>query len=168
MIKIRLLHEEDANAVIMLVKQVIKTCQTVIVTLEEFQPTQDEERSYIRSYAERPGSLALGAFLDKKLIGCLFLEREKRQRRSHTGALGLSVHPSYWNMGVGTALIQEMILQAHKERILSRIELSVMENNIYAERLFRNAGFYVEGRRQGSIRIDDVDFDEIMMVLMLV
>jgi ribosomal protein S18 acetylase RimI-like enzyme len=68
-------------------------------------------------------------------------------------------------MGIGTALINEMISQVRTNGVLSRIELSVLTNNTYAERLFRNAGFEAEGRRQGSIRINNVDFDEIMMVL---
>ena len=166
-IEIHHLAVDDAAAVLALVRKVLATADTVPTGAEEFTVTEEQEREFIQRHATTVGSLALGAFDGESLVGCLFLERNRRRRMSHCGEFGMSVDPDCWNRRIGSALVAAMVEQVKKDGVLSRVQLSVLANNPYAERIYQKHGFLVEGRRKQAVCIDGEMVDEIVMGLVL-
>jgi putative acetyltransferase len=81
---------------------------------------------------------------DGNVIGLLGLE-VGHGRRSHTGYIGMMVHPSFHNQGIGSALMQAAIDLAECWLNLSRIELTVYTDNPAAVHLYEKFGFQIEG-----------------------
>jgi ribosomal protein S18 acetylase RimI-like enzyme len=72
---------------------------------------------------------------------------------AHIGSLGIGVLSPYRGHGIGEALIK-IALQKAKEKGLTRIELTVRENNKAAIALYKKLGFLVEGIHKNSVFID--------------
>ena len=84
----------------------------------------------------------------------------------HVGILGILVHPSYRNVGVGQSLIEEACAEA-KQRGKKKIILSVFHTNPRAIALYEKVGFEIVGRRKCEFFVNDVYVDEVLMEKML-
>lgn len=88
------------------------------------------------------------------------------EARSHVGALGIALMPSFRHQGVGARLMKTTLACA-RERGLSRIELNVRADNVNARKLYERFGFVEEGMYHGFFRIDEQYFDAFGMALCL-
>ena len=84
------------------------------------------------------------AMQEQRVVGWCDVLPQMGQMRSHAGVLGMGVAANARGQGVGKALIQAAIAQAHA-RGLSRIELTVHSENHVAQGLYRSVGFVQEG-----------------------
>jgi ribosomal-protein-alanine N-acetyltransferase len=76
----------------------------------------------------------------------------------------LAVDPSYRRQGIGHSLLQAVIDEAKKRR-LSRVTLEVRKSNEAAQRLYRSAGFVIQGVRRGYYSDDGEDALAMALVL---
>ena len=97
-----------------------------------------------RRYDGNPNAVRLGAVIEGKAIGLIFLTREEN-RRSHAGTLGMMVHDAYAGRGAGTALMSAVIELADNWLNLKRLELGVYADNARAIALYERFGFEREG-----------------------
>ena len=97
--------------------------------------------------AEQPDGMHwLVACVDEEVVGSLSVAAGSRsQRRRHAGELGMAVHDDWAGRGVGAALLGAAIDLADRWLNLTRLELTVYADNEPAVRLYRRAGFRVEG-----------------------
>jgi ribosomal protein S18 acetylase RimI-like enzyme len=78
------------------------------------------------------------------------------ESRSHIGVLGMGLLPDARHQGAGRRLLEAALARC-RERGLSRVELSVRDDNHIAKRLYEKLGFETEGlRRRASIIGADV------------
>jgi RimJ/RimL family protein N-acetyltransferase len=90
---------------------------------------------------------------DGKVVGHLHIFRFV-SRMSHVGELIIYIHQNFLNVGLGSAMMREGIRVA-KARRLRRIQLSVIEGNEEAVRLYEKLGFQLEGMRYESYLGED-------------
>lgn len=100
------------------------------------------------------GSVILVAEIERRLVGHAgLLANPRTPRRAHASEIGLAVHPEWQRQGVGTTLIAALVDLADNWLNLSRLELTVFEDNVAARGLYENFGFEVEGtHRQYAFR----------------
>ena len=98
--------------------------------------------------AERPDDQSwLVACVDGRVVGSLGLAVVTRSpRRRHVGELGMAVHDEWHAQGVGSALMDAALNLADRWLNLTRLELTVFTDNVPAIRLYKRAGFEIEGR----------------------
>ncbi len=77
--------------------------------------------------------------------GYLKINLSTKPRARHVASLGMAVHPSAHGKGVGTALIRAAVDQADNWLNLVRLELEVYADNANAIKLYKKAGFEIEG-----------------------
>jgi len=106
------------------------------------------------------------AISDDKVIGWCDITSLHRPVFKHVGSLGIGVISVYRGQGVGEALMCTALAKA-KEIGLSRIELSVRENNKRAIALYKKFGFEVEGLHRNAVCIDGQYENHISMALLL-
>ncbi|MGF2615814.1 GNAT family N-acetyltransferase [Rossellomorea vietnamensis] len=85
-----------------------------------------------------------------KVIGFAGLHQGKG-RRSHTGTLFVMIHEQYHGKGAGSSLIKKLLEMADKWLMLERVELTVLDNNLQAKKLYERLGFVDEGFSRGTI-----------------
>lgn len=163
----RELTEDDAAAVLSLVRSVLEVAVTTITSREEFVIEEEQERALLRSFQQSECNLALGAFQHDRLVGVLFMEQLPRRRNRHRASLGMSVDPLMWSRGIGSRLLQTLLGMPDALNCFEQLEASVLSNNPVSQRILRAAGFQHIGTIPNAIQLDGISVDESFFVLNL-
>ena len=138
------------------------------VNSEAFGSTFETENAQTSSwFSDRLGTTTvLGAFSDTKLVAMAGFAIQQGQKRAHKGLLwGMYVLPGARGTGVGRRLI-EAVLDLARQRV-ELIQLTVVQDNEQARRLYANLGFLDYGLEKHSLKQDGRYYDEELMVLEL-
>jgi RimJ/RimL family protein N-acetyltransferase len=101
-----------------------------------------------------------------RIVGVSSLKFYSEEAFGHKADLGLTVHDSYQNQGIGTALLTHMITLA-KKRNLTKVCLTVHTENVRAVHLYKKAGFEIEGVLKKEMHYKNRFTDEYRMALFL-
>ena len=116
-------------------------------------PPLDETTKFVVASIEQknPHFVVLS---DSKVVGwCDVMRNTKRLVYSHCGTLGIGLLPEFRGQGIGRPLMQTTIDAAWQCGI-TRIELTVREQNANAIALYKSLGFAIEGLHRKAVRID--------------
>jgi ribosomal protein S18 acetylase RimI-like enzyme len=88
------------------------------------------------------------------ILGVILAQALIPRALSHVlGELTMAVHPDNQRLGIGRALLQELIaMVTSRHPHILRVELLTRESNDRARALYRACGFREEGRLEGRIR----------------
>lgn len=95
-----------------------------------------------------PSKVELVGLCDQHIAGHLGLLLNTNPRRKHSASFGIAVHPDYQGLGVGKALMDEMINLCDNWLNIIRLELKVNIDNAIAIKLYKKCGFEEEGVSQ--------------------
>lgn len=132
---------EDAAALLKLLKELQKESTTFTADEHLADLSVIEEQAQLRVIISSPRNHLMVADYDGVLIGVASIFAV--QADSDTGEIGVAVLEDYWNSGLGSALMEEMLHWAKTASTLNQIVLTVQLDNTYAKRLYRNLGFKV-------------------------
>jgi ribosomal protein S18 acetylase RimI-like enzyme len=68
--------------------------------------------------------------------------------------INVELLPEYRAQGVGSALLRGLLAEAKTSRL--PVRLSVREDNLAAQRLYRRLGFHIEGHRNGYLAMGNM------------
>jgi RimJ/RimL family protein N-acetyltransferase len=131
---------------------------------EAFGSTFETENAQPSSwFFDRLGtSTVLGAFHDTKLVAIAGFAIQQGQKRAHKGLLwGMYVRPGARGTGVGRRLI-EAVLELARRRV-ELIQLTVVQDNAQARRLYASLGFQDYGLEKNALKHDGRYYDEVLM-----
>lgn len=97
--------------------------------------------------------------LDEPLTGFIGAQRRQGRRNRHVLNLVIAIRQSHVGRGSGRALLDAVERYARRHGV-SRLELTVMVDNVRAIRLYERAGFEREGIRRQAVRLADGWRDE--------
>lgn len=136
---------EDAEETIAIVQKIIGESDYLMLEPGEFCPSLGEQRQLLERCARSDTHLFLIAEVDGEVAGILHFQPGKRKRNAHAGEFGMSVRKKYWGMSIGRRLLQGLLQWARRTGKIRKINLRVRVDNERAIRLYRSAGFKVEG-----------------------
>ena len=99
----------------------------------------------------------------KRVVGVATLSVNKSNRVRHSGSIGIMVGKEYHGMGIGRALMTNLIDIADNWLMLVRIELGVFTDNEKAINLYKSLGFEIEGTKKSAIIRNGKYDDEYIM-----
>lgn len=106
------------------------------------------------------------AVCDGCVIGWCDISSLDRPVFAHVGSLGIGILAAYRGQGIGKKLMQAAIQQA-EQKGLTRIELTVREQNKPAIALYKKLGFEKEGVHKNAVCIEGKYENHIFMALLL-
>jgi ribosomal protein S18 acetylase RimI-like enzyme len=127
-------------------------------------PTRVYRSRFRRPWTDQEAQLV--AVDGDRVVGHLFIQRERHPVTRHVATLGISVAPDRRGQGLGAALLDEAIRWATSVGV-EKIVLSVYPTNTAAISLYRRFGFVDEGRLARQSRRSTGYVDEILMGLWL-
>jgi ribosomal protein S18 acetylase RimI-like enzyme len=97
-----------------------------------------------------------------EVVGWCDIIPNQRPIHAHVGVLGMGLLPEFRGQGLGDRLIRQT-LAAARAFGLTRIELSVRENNAGAIALYKKVGFEIEGLERNATKVDGAYENLILM-----
>ena len=162
---IRRAEEADAEALLELMRTVAGETTNLVLEPGEITTTVEREREILRANCEADRSLVLLAFVEGKLAGtCNFGPAGKRNRTLHRCAAAVSVCRASWGLGIGTALLGE-VLDAAKAAGYEQMELEVVSTNAPAVGLYKKLGFQVMGTMPHTMKYRDGTYEDFLFMV---
>jgi RimJ/RimL family protein N-acetyltransferase len=107
-------------------------------------------------------SVVFGAIGDAKLLGTAGFVVRREEKETHKGLLwGMYVRPETRGAGIARRLVEAVIVYARAH--VELIQLSVVEGNEQARRLYARLGFVEYGMEKNSLKYGGRYYDEILM-----
>lgn len=125
---------------------------------------ESEEKLFAQKN-ESQNEAMLVCLVDGKIAGNCEILVYKKLKQKHRATIALALLSEYWNQGIGTKMISELIRIAKKFEDVIQIELEFIEGNERARRLYEKAGFRITGVRPNAIRLKNGTLlNEYMMI----
>ena len=158
-------EEQDAELLIEHWKTTAAETRNLTREPSEDDLTVEEQRALIREKNEEENVLNLLAFVDGQHAGnCAFNPVEDSLRVRHRCAVGIALYQKFCGMGVGTALLSE-ILAAAKAAGYERAELEAVSTNAPAVGLYKKLGFQVMGTMPHTMKYRDGTYEDFLFMV---
>ena len=158
-------EEEDAAMLVDYLKATAGETPYLMREPEEVQLTAEEERDLIREKNSEERTLNLLAFVDGEHAGnCAFNPVSKHSRTSHRCTVGIALYRKFWGMGIGTALLGEILAMA-KSAGYEQAELDAVSANAPAIALYRKFGFETTGTMPRVMKYRDGTYADFLFMV---
>ncbi len=127
-------------------------------------PPLDSTRAFILNHIKQ-GYPQFVATFEGEVVGWCDVTPKSRPVYAHCGVLGMGLLPRFRSQGLGTKLITRT-LKAARSFGLSRVELSVRQDNINAIALYKKVGFVTEGLQRNAVQVDG-DYENVVEMAIL-
>lgn len=158
-IEIREALAEEAGKLIEYMKIVGGETENLTFGEEGLPITIEQEEQFLNSIHEDKKSVQLIACKSGEIIGDGGINGLPR-RMCHRAELGISVKRKYWNSGIGSRIMEELIKYA-KANEIEILNLEVRKDNVNAIHLYEKFGFKHIGTSPAFFKMDGeyVDFE---------
>lgn len=165
-IVIREAQISDAEKLVAVVKEYVEESEFVPYTQGEFNLTEEEEATWIKSLIDNDNSLLLVATHDNQIIGNISLNGAQREMMKHTSCIGIGMLASWRGKGIGSAFFEAAINWAKENHIIEILWLGTYITNKNGIALYHKFGFTEIGRHPNFIKLSSDEYvDEITMTL---
>lgn len=154
---------EDAEKIIEYLNLVGGESDNLLFGKDEIKISIDQEKSIIKAANSSNNNLMLLGIIDDIIVSVSNIFVPNRKRIVHNSEIAISVRKDYWNQGIGTAVMSELINFAESNNIIKNITLGVNATNFNAIKLYENFGFVKIGCHKNYFNINGCYFDEILM-----
>lgn len=127
-------------------------------------PPLDESAKFVRENIGK-GNAQFVALAGERVVGWCDVVPVPRAAMAHSGILGMGVVEGHRGAGIGSALLRATLAKARANG-LTRVELTVREDNLRARALYERFGFAAEGLKRNGFRVDGVYFNLVLMALL--
>ncbi len=120
---------------------------------DEFTP--EGEKAFFGEINASDNRAMLICFIDGKIAGNCMISWNKGIKTRHRAVIAIALLREYWNLGIGTRLIKELIRIAEKNENIIQMELDFIEGNSRARALYEKMGFRITGVKPDAVRLKD-------------
>ena len=99
--------------------------------------TDTEMELFLDKHAHSENQITLLALLNDEIAGLVNITADQRKRVRHIGDLFIVIGKKYWNNGLGSLLLEEVIEWVQASGILRRLQLTVQTRNQAAVYLYQ-------------------------------
>ncbi len=119
------------------------------------QYTPEGEKALLDRINASKNEVMLVCLVEGKVAGNCQIGWNNRIKTRHRASIAIALLSEFWNQGIGTRLIQELIRIAEENENILQIELDYVERNIRARALYEKMGFRICGVKPNAIRLKD-------------
>lgn len=167
-LKIARALKEDAGDLLEYLNLIGGESDNLLFGANEFHMSIAEEEAFIEEISNSAASALFVAKIGSEIVSVANIAATPRKRLAHQATIGISVKQAYWNLGIATAMMQEIINFAKATKVIEIISLEVNATNTTAMHLYKKFGFVAIGRYDNFFKFsDDYYADAILMNLYL-
>lgn len=132
----------------------------------ERETTVEQQRKAIEKISTDKKSIFFVAEVGSEIVGFIAALGNNLKRNQHSAFLVLGTLKEYQGRGIATKLFNQ-IFEWAKEVEVSRLELTVIKDNIKAFNLYKKMGFILEGEKINSLIINEKPVNEYYLYKLL-
>ena len=137
----------------------------LMVGPEDIDWTTEQQGARIEHWNGSPDRLRLLAEMDGELAGVAIVYSNNPQTRlRHRCCVDITLYRKFWGMGIGTALLRE-VLNAAEVAGYEQAELEVVSTNTPAIGLYRKLGFEVIGTMPRAMKYADGSYADFLLMV---
>lgn len=159
-------NANDAEKIIEYLNIVGGESDNLLFGKNEFHLSVEQEREYIKNLNNSKDAFMVMGIINNKVVSIAQIRKLGRKRIEHNSEIAISVKKEYWGLGIGSAVMSELIEFARNNDIRN-IELGVKASNSKAIKLYEKFGFEKVGCHKNYFNVNGVFDDEILMDLSL-
>lgn len=127
--------------------------------------TVESERAFLESRNASEDELMITCYVQGKIAGNCALMRDSHIKTRHRASVAIALLKEYWNLGIGTRMLEQLIRAAEQRGDILQLELDYIEGNVRARALYEKMGFRITGVKPDAIRLKDGTLlNEYMMI----
>lgn len=157
--------KEDAQAMIDYLNIIGGESDFITFGKNEFSMSVEAEQDYIERINSMDNSKNVLIIIEDEIVGIASITSVQKERMKHNGTLGISIRKKYWNIGLGSEIMNYLIDWAKSNKITKKINLLVREDNIRGVKLYEKFGFEKEGLLKKDICVNGIYYNTIAMGL---
>ena len=117
--------------------------------------TAEGEKKLFEQKNASPDEAMIMCIVDGKVVGNCNISFFKGIKTKHRASIGIALIREFWNQGIGTKMLEEIIRIAESREGVMQIELEFVEGNARARHLYEKMGFRITGIHPNAIRLKD-------------
>lgn len=117
--------------------------------------TAEGEKKLFEQKNASPDEAMIMCIVDGKVVGNCDISFFKGIKTKHRASIGIALIREFWNQGIGTKMLEEIIRIAESREGVMQIELEFVEGNARARHLYEKMGFRITGIHPNAIRLKD-------------
>lgn len=154
---------DDAKEVLRFLEGVATETGFLSYGAEGLAISEEDEKYFIENILNSENNLLLVAILGEQIIGTASVKAEAKPKMKHIGEIGISISKDFWGFGLGTMLMEELIIWAEESEVIRRLELTVQDRNQRAIHLYEKMGFEQEGLLKRGV-YDDGEYLDVQLM----
>ena len=158
---IRNIETKDSEKFSNMLKQLDNETNNMMFEPGERKSNIEGTNSMIRTIHDSR-SLLLVVEDDEEIVGFLLSQRKSIKRIGHSAYIVIGLLKDYRGKKIGLKLFEELEKWALNYNV-TRLELTVMQHNKSAIKLYEKVGFKIEGLKENSLIIDGKYVNEYYM-----
>lgn len=121
---------------------------------EEWNIPVEQEEAWINRLRCSPDTLGITCYVDGEVAGNCEITFRSGMKTSHLATIAIAILKEYWNLGIGSAMFEELVAAA-QNRGTEIMELEFIEGNERAKHLYEKFGFRVVSQKPNVIKCKD-------------
>ncbi len=162
-------EQKDAESLVKILNITARESDFIIRTPKDcYRYTVESETENIIKKNDSQREVMIICEIDDEFAGICSIYWKDFEKVKHTANINIALCKKYWNLGIGTEMLKEMIRIAEEIRFITQIKTSYIEGNYNARALYEKLGFKITGVEPRSIRLKNgqyLDQYEMMKIL---
>lgn len=163
---IRKVKTSDAESIVKLFNKLDSETTYMLFEPGERKTTVEEQENICKEFAASDNKVMFVVQNDSLIVGFIVGIGSLFNRNKHSLYTVVGVEKEYWGKGMGTSLLTALEEWAQSNGY-HRLELTVMESNETAKKLYLKCGFVEEGVKRDSMKINGAYVNEFYMSKLL-
>ncbi len=145
---------EDAQKMLNFIKKACGETNFLLRYPEEWNISVEQEEAWVKRIRTSPDTLGITCYVDGQVAGNCEISFMGGIKTSHRASVAIALLKDYWNLGIGSAMFEELIAAA-KARGTEIMELEFIEGNDRARHLYEKYGFKVVSEKPNAFKLKD-------------
>ena len=145
---------EDAEKMLRYIQKACGETEFLLRYPEEWNISVEQEEAWVRRLQAAPNTLAITCYVDGNVAGNCEITFRGGKKTAHRATIAIAILQEFWNLGIGSAMFEELI-DAAKERGTEIMELEFVEGNDRAKHLYEKFGFHVVCEKPNAYKLKD-------------
>lgn len=154
---------DDAQKQLNCIKMTTVETEYFSRTIEDWEGfSEEDEKDWIQGVRDSKYSLVISCYIDGEIAGNCDISFKNGSKTSHRSTVGIAIQKRYWNLGIGSAMFNELIRAAIERGETEIIDLEVVEGNTRAMALYEKFGFKAVSVKPCYFKLKDGTYQNLV------